>query len=88
MGIVNNGIDGRGNSKLGIVNGWRDMRCVAEMSDTLIDSQHPEMGRGNSMLLGRKGGEGRHVDWCYMVVRGYICVQQEMIHVPFLEKEV
>jgi hypothetical protein len=40
------------------VNGWRDMRCVAEMSDTLIDSQHPEMDRGISMLLmGRKGSD-------------------------------
>ena len=28
-----------GSMGVGIVNGWRDMRCVAEMSDTLIDSQ-------------------------------------------------
>ena len=36
-----------GSMGVGIVNGWRDMRCVAEMSDTLIDSLHPEMGQGN-----------------------------------------
>lgn len=46
-----------GSMSVGIVNGWRDMKCVAEMSDTLIDSQYPEMGQGNSMLLGRKGSD-------------------------------
>ena len=72
MGIVNNGIDGRGNSKLGIVNGWRDMRCVAEMSDTLIDSLHPEMGQGNITGEERRGGEA-----CGLVLYGcegiYLC---------------
>ena len=28
-----------GSMGVGVANGWRDMRCVAEMSDTLIDSQ-------------------------------------------------